>query len=569
MSQRVSIGFIDDVTHLVANPDIEQNIIDLEGEGRRSLRWGKTHGAIFDQKKAQLMHFTHKKHGNPTITLGDHVIEATNEVRWLGLWLDPKLTFSLHIAKMQQRGKATIAQLKRIAHCYWGLNARETRKLVSTVLKPRILFGSIAWLTTRTKSKVKRIFNLLQNAANRIILGAFRSSPTTLMTHDTNTLDFIDLATRAHHLFIYKRLTAPTTHPTRQLLETSLRTLPRTHQDPIHLLIGRGTLLMTTGDHLETIEPFPTPPWDTPLGTINNIGLSKDEATVEVIRQHAEETAQGSMVIFTDGSFLQDIGGGAAIALELETRNKAFGPINGITNYKMELMALSLALNYYIDAIETDTTPENNTLALFSDSQTALQVLNNPLSMRTAQYLGKHLQELACHISSAHTIKLHWTPGHRDIDLNEQADKAAGEAAESEGERFTLPFSLSCARRHVKQTYNNRGMITDRSGYKTKGKIIAEAYDKLEKGKAAAIFQLRSNHCPLNHYLTRINAAPNNRCAHCGRKETTIHFLLYCPQYKKERHIFRNALKEEEIKLDTRRANLILDCPEAYPYLAD
>lgn len=119
------------------------------------------------------MHFTHKKHTNPLMTLGDQTITPTREVRCLGLWLDPKLTFSSHISKMQQRGKATIAQLNQISHCYWGLNSRESQKLITTVLKPRILFGSIAWLTTRNKGKVQKIFKLLQNAANRIILGAF------------------------------------------------------------------------------------------------------------------------------------------------------------------------------------------------------------------------------------------------------------------------------------------------------------------------------------------------------------------------------------------------------------
>lgn len=556
-SQRISIGFIDDVTHLVANKDIEQNITDLETEGRRSLRWGKTHGAIFDKKKAQLMHFTHRRHGNPAITFGDQVIEASGEVRWLGLWLDPKLSFSLHISRMQQRGKATIAQLHRISHCFWGLNPRETRKLISTVLKPRVLFGSIAWLTTRNQAKVQKIFTLLQNAANRLILGAFRSSPTALLSHDTNTISLFDLAVRSHHLFVYKRLAAPESHPTRRLLETSLNSSPRSHPDSMHTLIGKDLLLMKDGNQLETIEPYPTPPWDTPLGTIGNVGIDKDSAVAEVLKQVQEETDQGSVVIFTDGSFLQDKGGGASIALTTFTESEAFGPPNGISNYEMESMALSMALNHYVNLIETDSTPDNNTLAIFSDSQAALQLLNNPLTMQTAQYLGGHLQELIQHITSRHTINLYWTPGHRDIELNERADEAAGKAAEFEGERHTLPFSLSCAKRHARQIYNNHGTDIERDGYRTKGKAIATAFDNLEKGKTAAIFQLRSGHCPLNHFLARIQATPSDRCANCGRKETTIHFLLYCPKYTRQRRAFRNALKEADIKLDTRRANHI------------
>lgn len=263
-SQRISIGFIDDITHLVANQDAEQNVLDLEAEGRRSLQWGSTHGAIFNKRKAQLMHFTHRKHANPDVQLGDQTISASSEVRWLGLWLDPKLTFNAHISRMKQRGKATIAQIQHISHCFWGLSPQETRLLITAILKPRILFGSIAWLTTRNKKKVENIFNTLQNAANRLILGAFRSSPTTLLKHDTNTLSFMDLATRAHHFFIYNRLAAPCTHPTRQMIEHSLSTSPANHRDSIHQLIGRSELILTDGTKLETIHPYPTEPWEEP-----------------------------------------------------------------------------------------------------------------------------------------------------------------------------------------------------------------------------------------------------------------------------------------------------------------
>lgn len=30
---------------------------------------------------------------------------------------------------------------------------------------------------------------------------------------------------------------------------------------------------MTDGKQLETIKPYPTPPWDTPIGEIENLGL--------------------------------------------------------------------------------------------------------------------------------------------------------------------------------------------------------------------------------------------------------------------------------------------------------
>lgn len=178
-SDKISLGFIDDITHLVANKSVDMNVLELEEEGDKALDWGRRHGAIFDQKKAQVIHLTHKKHSNPKIYFGDQILEPKTKLRWLGLWLDPKLNFGTHIQKMQQRGKTTLAQLSEINCCYWGTDPRETKNLIIAVLKPRILFGCVVWFNTKTKGKVIKIFNVLQNAANRLALGAFKSSPVT------------------------------------------------------------------------------------------------------------------------------------------------------------------------------------------------------------------------------------------------------------------------------------------------------------------------------------------------------------------------------------------------------
>lgn len=245
---------------------------------------------------------------------------------------------------------------------------------------------------------------------------------------------------------------------------------------------------MNCGTHLETIEPYPTPPWETPLGEIENLGLEKESAAQKIKLQVKEETAQGSMIIFTDGSHLQETGGGAAIALQTEAKYSSYVPPNGISNYKMEAIAQSIALNYSIEAIGTNKAPINSTFAVFSDSQSALHLMNNPMMMKPVQYIARHLQELIQKKSPEHTVRLYWKPGHHDMELNETADEMEKRAAEAEGERNLLPFSLSCTHQHVKKLFNTRGGEADRVGFKTTGKNIAEGFNRLEKGQAAAIF---------------------------------------------------------------------------------
>lgn len=566
-ADRISLAFIDDVTHLVANRDIDHNVLDLEEEGDRSLGWGKSHGAIFDQKKAQLMHFTHKRHSNPPIMFGDQKLTPmTVELRWLGLWLDPKLTFGAHIKRMHQRGKATIAQLSRISRCYHGLNSRETRNLVSAVLKPRILFGSVVWFNTRTEGKVSKILELLQNAANRLILGAFKSSPTSFLTHDANTIKLKDLAIRYHHNYIYKRLTTPSYHPSRTILQQELLRTPSSHQSPIHRLLRKTDLLLPQDHLLETIYPYPEPPWAAPRWVVGNVGCTRDEVKDRIQAQIDEEKEGGACVMFTDGSFIPDKGAGAAVATTERVASHAYGPLTGISNYEMETMALMIALVQF--KLITDESPNRfSALAIFSDSQAALDLMAKPLQPKSLQYLTRFLLRSYQKIPHNLPIRLYWTPGHEGIELNEQADKAAKQAAEDYSDPLILPMSLGGLLRHTKNLYTTRGAVLTRP-YKTKAKLIADALTSLEKGGAAAIFQLRCGHCPLKKFLHRIGAEDDEICEGCRAKETPAHFLIYCRKYSKQRQAFRRSLREEEIRVDVNSATAILDNPKVYPFLA-
>lgn len=158
------------------------------------------------------------------------------------------------------------------------------KTLVSAILKPRILFGRVVWFNTRTEGKVSKILKLLQNTANRLILGAFKSSPVELMHHDTNTITFKDLAVRHHHNYIYKRLTASPNHPARQVIQQELMKIPATHLSPIHRLLHRTDILLPSPNAFKTIDPYPDPPWVGPRWVVENVGVARDEAKEAIPR---------------------------------------------------------------------------------------------------------------------------------------------------------------------------------------------------------------------------------------------------------------------------------------------
>lgn len=112
---------------------------------------------------------------------------------------------------------------------------------------------------------------------NRLILGAFKSSPVTFLTHDTNMIPFKNLAVRQHHNFIYKRLTAATNHPTRRILQQELSGTPTRHPSTIHKLLRRTDMTSHADNILETIYPYPEPPWMEPRWIVENVGYTREE----------------------------------------------------------------------------------------------------------------------------------------------------------------------------------------------------------------------------------------------------------------------------------------------------
>lgn len=151
--------------------------------------------------------------------------------------------------------------------------------------------------------------------------------------------------------------------------------------------------------------------------------------------------------------------------------------------------------------------------------------------------------------------------------MNKQADKAAKEAAETYDNPLALPVSLGCLLRHTQEQIKTRAAAPI-SPYKTKQKWISDALNTLEKGQAAAIFQLRCGHCPLQKFLHHLGAEENDRWETCSARETPEHFLIYCKKYRTQRQEFWRQLKEDNIKVEFNSATKLLDTPKVFPHLA-
>lgn len=105
-------------------------------------------------------------------------------------------------------------------------------------------------------------------------------------------------------------MTAPEDHPTKLLIKYELATNATSRKSPISNMVRLEDFEIQHTSQCEIIQPFPTPPWDNPVGELINLDLDRDEAKEQVLSQVADEETNGAMVVLTDGSLGMDGGGG-------------------------------------------------------------------------------------------------------------------------------------------------------------------------------------------------------------------------------------------------------------------
>ena len=86
------------------------------------LKWTMKNRFKISSNKTKCMHFCqiHKMHNQPTLTLSASEIPLTQQYKFLGITLDPKLFFIPHIKQLRIKCNPTIQLLRTIAHTAWG-----------------------------------------------------------------------------------------------------------------------------------------------------------------------------------------------------------------------------------------------------------------------------------------------------------------------------------------------------------------------------------------------------------------------------------------------------------------
>ena len=571
-------SYIDDICLLVEGDTPEQNATKLEEAVATCFSWGADNAVAFDDPKSELMHFykARKEIKNPYVSVvlpNGTNIEPSDVQRWLGFWLDWKLTWKFHIQTRTASAMRVFMALSRLGTTEKGLSQSALRQLYQSCITSVADFGAEVWWHQLKNQSLP--LQRLQNQAMRKIAGAFRTTPIAALEAELG-LPPADLRLdRIQKGYATRLLTLPESHPVLQLCpdtfpktldnerETNITTThtPWYERNPFKPRYeSRLTrILSLLNDHIqppsiiEEIDVTAAAPWDDPsFLDIQVSEESKETAAQEHQRKHFFTHMDATQICFyTDGSLLEGKAGAGIYA------SRADQTVHESKYYLGEEAEVFDAELYGImKATETATKLTRNQnitdVWIFCDNQSAVRRMRDKRPTPGQEYILKTHQ--SAETLAARDIKthIHWVPGHINVKGNERADKLAKEGTEEK----RMPRDCSTSITHLKRknkelqlaTWNQRWPGLKR-GRSYNGRPATNLHPLLRNHPSrrlvATIIQMRTGHGYNRQYLARIPSSNiDSPLCTCGyRKQTPNHLITDCKFYKQQRKRLRNQMK--------------------------
>ncbi|KAF7569241.1 hypothetical protein PtrM4_116560 [Pyrenophora tritici-repentis] len=106
--QSFNLSYIDDLSLSTSSTSLKKNVKILEQQVRLLSHQGKNLAIMFDIAKTELIHFTAKKERKErSLQLPDNtIVEPKDTIKWLGIYIDNRLSFKEHIATRSKEEEA-------------------------------------------------------------------------------------------------------------------------------------------------------------------------------------------------------------------------------------------------------------------------------------------------------------------------------------------------------------------------------------------------------------------------------------------------------------------------------
>ena len=165
-------------------------------------------------------------------------VPVSHTVRYLGIFLDDRLSWAHHISTLATRTRSTVMTLGVLGNSIRGISYANWRRVFHSIIIPTLTYGAALWYTGTNQKGLTGPLQVAQNDAIRKMCGVFRTTPVVPLHHVANILPITYRLQAARDQFLARMRSLPPSHilltmaphivPCRSAIPTSLTSvLPR------------------------------------------------------------------------------------------------------------------------------------------------------------------------------------------------------------------------------------------------------------------------------------------------------------------------------------------------------
>jgi hypothetical protein len=343
----------------------------LERTAKAILQEAGESAIEFDVEKTELLYASRKREiAAEPVQVGESLIQPSNCVRWLGFFLDTKLSYKKHVQTKAASAQKVFQRLQRLGNTQKGLTTQATRQLYTACVSSIADYGIQLWWGKK-KNCLLREYKQLQSAALRQILGAFKGSPTKAMEIEAAILPVSLRAEKLCYQYAIRVLSFAKDHPVRKAIQ-------RQQQLRISTQLRELAERVREQSNVEEISILLAKPWSKPASAYATFNISTNDKseTAQLHKQWLQslrDKAETPILLYTDGSKMgEDVAAGyCQISVQggyTLTKNISLGK-------KLEIMDAELAAVYQALQDLYNQGMQGEDIHVFIDSQAAIKRL--------------------------------------------------------------------------------------------------------------------------------------------------------------------------------------------------